>query len=111
MRYRIHSAIHQTDLNADTIERYGRMLTVKELAALVAESPKTIYTRVKRGVQPATLIGASIHFSDPNGGVVSPLRGRLPCQGYPTPQGPVREEPFDLQAHQRRSSRSSPEIS
>jgi hypothetical protein len=47
---------------ADIIERYGRMLTVKELVALVAESPKTIYARVKRGVQPATLIGASIHF-------------------------------------------------
>jgi hypothetical protein len=35
---------------ADTIERYGRMLTVRELAQLLAESPKTTYARVKRGV-------------------------------------------------------------
>jgi hypothetical protein len=42
---------------ADTIERHGRMLTVKELAQLLAESPKTAYARVKRGSQPATLIG------------------------------------------------------
>jgi hypothetical protein len=47
---------------ADTIERWGRMLTVKELAPLLAESPKTIYARVKRGIQPAVLIGASVRF-------------------------------------------------
>jgi hypothetical protein len=47
---------------ADTIERWGRMLTVKELAHLLAESPKTTYARVKRGSQPATLVGSSIRF-------------------------------------------------
>jgi excisionase family DNA binding protein len=47
---------------ADTIERWGRMLTVKELASLLSESPKTIYARVKRGTQPAVLIGSSIRF-------------------------------------------------
>jgi predicted DNA-binding transcriptional regulator AlpA len=47
---------------ADTIERYGRMLTAKELASLLGESPKTLYARVKRGVQPAVLIGASVKF-------------------------------------------------
>jgi hypothetical protein len=50
---------------ADTIERYGRMLTVKEFAQLMAESPKTTYARVKRGSQPATLIGGAIRF-DPH---------------------------------------------
>ena len=47
---------------ADSIERYGRMLTVKELAHLLAESPKTTYARVKRGSQPATLVGGAIRF-------------------------------------------------
>jgi len=47
---------------ADTIERHGRMLTVKEFSQLMAESPKTVYARVKRGVQPAVLIGASVRF-------------------------------------------------
>jgi predicted DNA-binding transcriptional regulator AlpA len=47
---------------ADTIERYGRMLTVKEVAHLLAESPKTTYARVKRGSQPATQIGGAIKF-------------------------------------------------
>jgi len=47
---------------ADTIERYPRMLTVKELAQLLAESPKTTYARVKRGSQPATLVGGAIRF-------------------------------------------------
>jgi len=47
---------------ADTIERYPRMLTVKEFALLAAESPKTTYARVKRGSQPATLIGDAIRF-------------------------------------------------
>jgi hypothetical protein len=47
---------------ADTIERYGRMITVKEFAELMAESPKTTYARVKRGTQPATLVGSSIRF-------------------------------------------------
>jgi hypothetical protein len=50
---------------ADTIERYGRMLTVKEFAQLMAESPKTTYARVKRGSQPATLVGGAIRF-DPH---------------------------------------------
>jgi hypothetical protein len=50
---------------ADAIERYGRMLTVQELAPLLAESPKTTYARVKRGQQPAVLIGSSIRF-DPH---------------------------------------------
>jgi hypothetical protein len=50
---------------ADTNERHGRMLTVKELALIVAESPKTTYARVKRGSQPATLIGGAIRF-DPH---------------------------------------------
>ena len=47
---------------ADTIERYGRMLTIKEFALLVSESPKTTYARVKRGSQPATLVGGAIRF-------------------------------------------------
>ena len=47
---------------ATTIERWGRMLTVKELAQLLAESPKTVYARVKRGSQPATLVGSAIRF-------------------------------------------------
>jgi excisionase family DNA binding protein len=47
---------------ADKIERYGRMLTVKEVADLLAESPKTTYARVKRGSQPATLVGGTIKF-------------------------------------------------
>jgi hypothetical protein len=47
---------------ADTIERFGRMLTVKDLAPLLVESPKTVYARVKRGAQPATLIGGSVRF-------------------------------------------------
>lgn len=47
---------------ATTIERHGRLLTVKELAQLLAESPKTIYSRVKRGIQPAVLLGASVRF-------------------------------------------------
>jgi hypothetical protein len=50
---------------ADTIERYGRMLTVKEFAQLMAESPKTTYARIKHGSQPATLVGAAIRL-DPN---------------------------------------------
>jgi hypothetical protein len=41
------------------------MLTVKEFAQLMAESPKTTYARVKRGSQPATLIGGAIRF-DPH---------------------------------------------
>jgi predicted DNA-binding transcriptional regulator AlpA len=47
---------------ATTIERYGRMLTVKEFAQLTAESPKTVYSRVKRGAQPASSIGSSIRL-------------------------------------------------
>jgi predicted DNA-binding transcriptional regulator AlpA len=47
---------------ATTIERYGRMLTVKEFAQLTAESPKTIYARVKRGAQPAVILGSAIKF-------------------------------------------------
>lgn len=47
---------------ADTIERYGRMLTVKEFALLTAESRKTVYARVKRGAQPASLISGSIRL-------------------------------------------------
>lgn len=47
---------------ATTIERHPRMLTVAELADLLAESPKTIYARVKRGAQPATRTGSNIRF-------------------------------------------------
>ena len=47
---------------ATTIERYGRMLTVKEFAELTAESPKTVYSRVKRGAQPAVILGSAIKF-------------------------------------------------
>jgi hypothetical protein len=47
---------------ADTIERYGRLLTVKELAPLLGESPKTLYARVKRGGQPAVLLGGAVKF-------------------------------------------------
>jgi hypothetical protein len=47
---------------ADTIERFGRMLTVKDLAMLTSESPKTIYARAQRGTQPASRIGSSIRF-------------------------------------------------
>jgi hypothetical protein len=47
---------------ADTIEAFGRMLTVKELAPLLGESPKTLYARVKRGAQPAILLGAAVKF-------------------------------------------------
>jgi hypothetical protein len=57
---------------ATTIERYGRMMTVKELAPLLGMSIKTLYARVKRGEQPAALIGdlpvpelASDHGSGP----------------------------------------------
>jgi hypothetical protein len=58
------AAIHTTATCsiATTIERWGRMLTVKEFAHLTAESPKTIYSRVKRGAQPATIIGTAIKF-------------------------------------------------
>ena len=47
---------------ADSIERYDRMLTVREVAHLLAESPKTTYARVKRGTHPATLVGGAIRF-------------------------------------------------
>lgn len=47
---------------ADIIENFGRMMTVKELAALLTESPKTLYARVKRGGQPAVLIGGAVKF-------------------------------------------------
>jgi hypothetical protein len=47
---------------ADTIEGFGRMLTVKELAPLLGESPKTLYARVKRGAQPAVLLGSAVKF-------------------------------------------------
>jgi hypothetical protein len=47
---------------ADTIELFGRMLTVKELASLLGESPKTLYARVRRGGQPAVLIGGAVKF-------------------------------------------------
>jgi hypothetical protein len=33
---------------ADIIEDFGRMLTVKELAPLLGESPKMLYARVRR---------------------------------------------------------------
>ena len=38
------------------------MLTVKEFAQLIAESPKTTYARVKRGSQPARMVGGAIRF-------------------------------------------------
>jgi hypothetical protein len=38
------------------------MLTVKELAPLLGESPKTVYSRVKRGAQPAVLLGSAVKF-------------------------------------------------
>jgi predicted DNA-binding transcriptional regulator AlpA len=47
---------------ATTIERFGRMLTVKEFAHLTSESPKTVYSRVKRGAQPATILGTAVKF-------------------------------------------------
>jgi len=47
---------------ADTIESFGRMLTAKELAPLLGESPKTLYARVKRGAQPAVLLGSAVKF-------------------------------------------------
>lgn len=47
---------------ATTIERYGRMLTAKELAPLLGESPKTLYNRVKRGAMPAVLLGGAVKF-------------------------------------------------
>lgn len=47
---------------ADTIEAFGRMLTAKELAPLLGESPKTLYNRVKRGAQPAVLLGGAVKF-------------------------------------------------
>ena len=50
---------------ADTIARFGRLMTAKELAPLLGESPKTLYNRVKRGAMPATLIGSAVRF-DPH---------------------------------------------
>jgi excisionase family DNA binding protein len=50
---------------AASIIRYGRMLTVEELATLLAMSPKTVYAKVKAGTMPATLLGSMIRF-DPH---------------------------------------------
>jgi excisionase family DNA binding protein len=38
------------------------MLTVKELAPLLAMSPKTLYARVERGTLPAVRSGSLIRF-------------------------------------------------
>jgi len=55
-------ANNQPQSIATTIERYGRMLTVEELAPLLALSPKTLYKRAKSGTMPVTLIGSSVRF-------------------------------------------------
>jgi predicted DNA-binding transcriptional regulator AlpA len=47
---------------ADIVEGFGRLLTAKELAPLLGESPKTLYARVKRGAQPAVLLGGAVKF-------------------------------------------------
>lgn len=47
---------------AETIEQFGRMLTIEDLALLLALSPKTLYARSKRGSIPVTRIGSSIRF-------------------------------------------------
>ncbi|MBB5329451.1 helix-turn-helix domain-containing protein [Tunturiibacter gelidoferens] len=47
---------------ATTIERHRGMLTAKQLAPLLGESVKTLYNRVKRGGQPAVLIGGAVKF-------------------------------------------------
>jgi hypothetical protein len=38
------------------------MMTVKELALLLGESPKTLYAHVKGGGQAAVLIGGAVKF-------------------------------------------------
>jgi excisionase family DNA binding protein len=50
---------------ADTIEQRRALLTPKELATLLAVSPKSIYAWVKSGTLPAIQLGASIRF-DPH---------------------------------------------
>jgi predicted DNA-binding transcriptional regulator AlpA len=62
MKAEIHTHNAAPRSIADTIESYGRMLTVKELAPLLGESPKTLYARVKRGAQPAILLGSAVKF-------------------------------------------------
>jgi excisionase family DNA binding protein len=56
------AAQHEPCSVATTIERHRGMLTVAQLATLLAISPKTLYARVARGEQPAALIGGAVRF-------------------------------------------------
>lgn len=46
----------------DRLARYSNLLTAKELAALLAVSPKTIYSYVARSIIPHYKIAASVRF-------------------------------------------------
>ena len=46
----------------DRLERYASLLTVKELATLLAVSPKTIYGYAARNLIPHYRIAASVRF-------------------------------------------------
>lgn len=46
----------------DRLDRYSNLLTAKELAALLAVSPKTIYGYVARNLVPHYRIAASVRF-------------------------------------------------
>ena len=50
---------------ADIIESFGRMMTAKELAPLLAMSKSTLYDRTKAGTIPSTSIGGSDIRYDP----------------------------------------------
>lgn len=58
------SILHQVDPKdlADIIERWGKALTVDDLAGVIAVSIKQIYSLVKRGSLPHYRIASSIRF-------------------------------------------------
>lgn len=47
---------------ADVLEEKGRLLTVKELSAILAMSKSTIYDRAKNGLIPTVSIGGDVRF-------------------------------------------------
>jgi excisionase family DNA binding protein len=47
---------------ADQIEAFGRMMTAKELAPLLALDPKTMYAKAPLGLIPSIKLGGSLRF-------------------------------------------------
>jgi hypothetical protein len=50
----------------ETIESFGRMMTVNDLAPILGYSPKGLYAKVKTLNMPVSYIGAAIRFDPYN---------------------------------------------